>query len=323
MVPRSSGRGTSILAGALSVVRRLTVGATPLRLELIQAASRAPRLLGESSALVRKFVLSKQNEDGSFQDRTGRSDLYYTVFGLELMRALDVPMTREPLRSHLASFEDGESLDFVHLCCLARCRALLGDIHPEKTSLNERLVHRIEYYRTDDGGYHPACGSAHGTAYAAFLALGAYQDLQTKLPNLAGLRNALQQLATPDGGWANELPAKLASTNSTAAAVGVLGHIGAGSEILKAGQWLRAQAHPLGGFRASTFAPVPDLLSTATALHTLASMGISIAPFREPCLNFIDTLWSNDGGFHGHWEDDILDIEYTFYGLLALGHLAK
>ena len=41
------------------------------------------------------------------------------------------------------------------------------------------------------------------------------------------------------------------------------------------------------------------------------------APIRERCLDFHDTLWSAEGGFHGHWSDDHLDAEYTFYGLLA------
>jgi len=50
---------------------------------------------------------------------------------------------------------------------------------------------------------------------------------------------------------------------------------------------------------------------------------LPIVSVREPCLDFIDTLWSNEGGFHGHWHDDLLDVEYTFYGLLALGHLAQ
>jgi hypothetical protein len=43
---------------------------------------------------------------------------------------------------------------------------------------------------------------------------------------------------------------------------------------------------------------------------------------KEPCLDFVDSLWSNAGGFHGHWGDDHLDCEYTYYGLLALGHLS-
>jgi hypothetical protein len=68
---------------------------------------------------------------------------------------------------------------------------------------------------------------------------------------------------------------------------------------------------------------MPDLLSTATALHALSCLDRPLSPAkREQCLDFIDTLWDAGGGFHGHWADDDLDAEYTFYGLLALGHLA-
>ena len=42
----------------------------------------------------------------------------------------------------------------------------------------------------------------------------------------------------------------------------------------------------------------------------------------KPCLDFLDSLWTNQGSFYGHWADHHLDAEYTFYGLLALGHLA-
>jgi prenyltransferase beta subunit len=63
------------------------------------------------------------------------------------------------------------------------------------------------------------------------------------------------------------------------------------------------------------------LLSTATALHALSGLGEGLEPIRERCLDFVDTLWTNDGGFHGHWDDCALDVEYTYYGLLALGHL--
>ena len=67
---------------------------------------------------------------------------------------------------------------------------------------------------------------------------------------------------------------------------------------------------------------MPDLLTTAVALHTLDAMQSPIEPIRESCLDFLDTLWNAEGGFHGNWSDDQLDIEYTYYGLLALGHLA-
>ncbi len=85
--------------------------------------------------------------------------------------------------------------------------------------------------------------------------------------------------------------------------------------------WLLARYHPAGGFVAALQVPMPDLLSTATALHALAMLGISVEAARESCLDFLDSLWTNQGSFHGHWFEDDLDTEYTFYGLLALGHL--
>ena len=64
------------------------------------------------------------------------------------------------------------------------------------------------------------------------------------------------------------------------------------------------------------------MLSTATALHALSGMKASLESVKEPCLDFIDSLWTSAGAFYGHWADDVADCEYTYYGLLALGHLS-
>ena len=77
-----------------------------------------------------------------------------------------------------------------------------------------------------------------------------------------------------------------------------------------------------GGFFATPDAPMPDLLSTATALHALSSLHAPLDRVREACLDFIDSLWTSEGAFYGNWADDTLDCEYTYYGLLALGHLS-
>jgi len=86
--------------------------------------------------------------------------------------------------------------------------------------------------------------------------------------------------------------------------------------------WLLARFHGEGGFFAAPRAPVPDLLSTATALHALTAMGVDLGRVKEPCLDFLDSLWTSRGGFYGSWVDQALDCEYTYYGLLALGHLS-
>ena len=94
-----------------------------IRLEMLQVARLAPKMLGDATELVAKFVCSQQNEDGGFKDRKGASDLYYTVFGLDALVALQEPFEAERVRAYAESFGDGASLDFVHLCALARCWA--------------------------------------------------------------------------------------------------------------------------------------------------------------------------------------------------------
>ena len=55
---------------------------------MLQVARLAPSLLREASSPVAEFFLSQFNDDGAAIDRAGRSDLYYTVFALEGLIAL-------------------------------------------------------------------------------------------------------------------------------------------------------------------------------------------------------------------------------------------
>ena len=288
-----------------------------LRLEMLQVARLAPNLLNESGELVHKFLRSQQNPDGGFKDRSGRSDLYYTVFGLEGLIALQMPFDTAKVRAWLNNFESGQCLDFVHLCCLARCLAALN----QKPVSASEILQRVETHRTRDRGYSVVPDAKTGTAYAAFLALAAYQDLGMQIPNPLELVQSLKFLETPDGAWANERGVNIGSTNPTAAMVNLLCnlHIPVNHAV---GDWLLARAHSDGGFTASPVVPMPDLLSTATTLHALAALERSIDPLKEQCLDFVDTLWTNEGGFYGHWGDMALDCEYTYYGLLTLGHLS-
>ena len=94
-----------------------------LRLQLLQVARLAPRLLGESTDLVRDFYRRQFTPEGAACDRGGRPDLYYTIFALAGAQALDVPVPVDTLSVWLESHGDGASLDFVHVGALARCWA--------------------------------------------------------------------------------------------------------------------------------------------------------------------------------------------------------
>jgi hypothetical protein len=143
------------------------------------------------------------------------------------------------------------------------------------------------------------------------------------MPNLAGLVRSIQSLRTDDGGYTNEHDIPFASTPATAAAITILSEFGVAIGPA-ATQWLLDCRHSVGGFIAMKGAPIPDLLSTATALHALAC---ACAPLddeaRAACTEFVAALAMDDGGFRGHFADDAADCEYTFYALLALGHLAS
>ena len=292
-----------------------------LRLQLLQVARLAPRLLADSTDLVREFYRRQFNADGAACDRGGRPDLYYTIFSLAGAQALDVPIPADRTQSWLASHGDGASLDFVHLGALARCWAALG-LDRLPSGLADALLQRIESHRKLDGGYEADPKLTHGTAYGAFVALGAYQDLDRTPPRVLELVRSLKRLETPDGAWSNAPGLPTGALNATAGAVTLIRHLGFPVNPA-VGDWLLAQQHPDGGFLAVPRAPLPDLLSTATALHALACLERRLpSRVHERCLDFIDTLWTAEGGFHGHWADDHLDAEYTFYGLLALGHLS-
>ncbi len=288
---------------------------------MLQVARLAPKALSDSADLVRAFFERQFTAAGGACDRDGRPDLYYTIFALAGRQALQMEPTPGLLEPWLRTFGDGTELDFVHLGALARCWAAIG-LEKMPEGLSDSILARLEAHRSRDGGYDADSGSEFGNAYGCFVALGAYQDLRREMPEPLRMVQCLKFLETPDGAWANARGLRVGSTNATAAAVTLLHQLGVPVNAI-VGDWLLAQAHPDGGFLAMPRAPLPDLLSTATTLHALSCLDREVpAPIRERCLDFIDTLWSAEGGFHGHWADDHLDAEYTFYGLLALGHLS-
>ncbi len=297
-----------------------------LRQDMIQALARAPKLLNNSTDLVRKYVVNQLGEDGGFLGRDNKSDLYYTVFGLELLVALDCSVPVDSLIKYLGTFDQGQGLDLVHLAGLTRCHANIADVTSAAidTSLKEGLIKRLHDLQCKDGSFSTNISAVHGNAYGCFLAIAMYQDLDIPVPDPEPFRRCLQELIMKDGGFANEMTGKISATPSTAAALCSCHMLG---QPLPEGpvEWLMNQVHSHGGFCAlSGKSPlcIPDLLSTATALHAL-SYSRSIKIRRDQHLDFLDSLWNPQGGFSGSWADPTVDCEYTYYGLLALGYLAE
>jgi len=80
-------------------------------------------------------------------------------------------------------------------------------------------------------------------------------------------------------------------------------------------EWIQARQDETCGFHATELAPIPDLLSTAVALFTLRLVEAEVKDASE----FVHAHWLDNGGFAPTLLDEYSDVEYVFYGLLALG----
>jgi hypothetical protein len=287
--------------------------------DMLRVAALAKRWLPEGGAAdVARFVRGRLQPDGGFCGRAGGSDLYYTVFGGGCLLALGEWANPVSVVRYLNAFGGGAGLDFVHSASLVRCRAAIPGafLFSGKTALLDRL----EACRASDGGYNPAGpGLAEGTVYGGYLAFLAYDESGGTLPRPEALLASLNARRASDGGYVNAPGVPAGTTPATAAAV-LLRRRLAGTGDPQAEAALLACEGAAGGFRASTGAPVPDLLSTATALYALRGSGAKPAHPRAH-FDFVESLWDEGGGFRGHAADPAPDCEYTFYALLALGCL--
>lgn len=292
-----------------------------LRLEMLQVARLAPKMLGDSTDLVASFFQSQWHPEGGFCDRDGNQDLYYSTFGIAGYLALRLPLPHVQLAEYLRTQDHRiEELSLIDLSCLARCWAFVPkDLWPEH--LETRVIRRMQAFRSSDGGFFTELEETHGSLYGCYVALGIAQDMNHDLGPPEPMLNCIRSRLATDGGYSNSPELPFGLTPTTAAAASLFRHLGT-EEGLATRDWLLSQMHRDGGFCVGPGIDMPDLLSTATALHALSSIHFDLQPIAEKSLDYLDTLWTARGGFFGTWEDDTLDIEYTYYGLLSLGHLS-
>ena len=282
-------------------------------MRIFQCLQQAIRMLSaDSLAIVRQFVLSQQLPDSSFMNKNGQSDLYYTAFGWMLIYILDIQTDPEKMRAYLKKQVVNE-WDLIHNAARIRCWLLTelikrGRFHFLITYLfNQKYGDKAAGLKFND--------SEFNTPYELYIRLSMLEDSSRKQINRKKMLSDPALFQLPEGGYSNRLYNASCATNATSAALMVYGQL-EGYNNPEQTDFLCKQQHASGGFCAAQNAPVPDLLSTATVLFTLYNYGIK--PAVDP-LDFIDAHWHESGGFTATLLDDHCDVEYTFYGLLALG----
>lgn len=140
------------------------------------------------------------------------------------------------------------------------------------------------------------------------------QELRLNRPSKEKTVRELQAFRAEKGGYFQTLQRPEPTTNATCAALAMLWQVGVQDE--ESLQWLSNLQDETGGFRANLEAPIPDLLSTGVAAFTLHLCG------KQPMVevaDFVESHWLENGGFAPTLLDEYSDVEYVFYGLLALG----
>lgn len=273
------------------------------------------QLSPEAKLQVIDFVRTQQTGNGAFKNKGNKADLYYTVFGWMLCFVLGIKLDSAKMNAYLGSIQP-EELDLIHFAAYVRCATLasiaqkgkilswIGSIRPKAV----KPIHQFAGIPHDDPQ----------SPYSQFIWLSLLEDTGNKPGNPEEIEEQLTHYETPEGGYRNLADGLGATTNATVAALSVLGQI-KGYEANKSSRFLQELQQENGGFRAAEASPVPDLLSTATALFTLQCYRQK-PPFHPG--DFLEAHWLNSGGFCPTLIDESSDVEYTFYGLLALGTIA-
>jgi prenyltransferase beta subunit len=272
----------------------------------------ANRLSRDAQRRIREYAASQTDESGFFMNRHQQPDIYYTAFGLTVAQALGMKIDRKKIGQSLGNCRPDTS-DLVHFA--SYIRSLLALAWMDTPGWLSWIRYRALCFRTTLPAFPTVPHDDPQSPYTRFVLLSLREDLLCGRSGWKAIPEALEDYRTPGGGYANVRRASCASTNATAAALSVRGQL-RGYRPDGDVTFLRDMQDDSGGFAATQRTPAPDLLSTATALFTLYNYGLS--PRTDPG-DFVEAHWMDSGGFAATLPDDDSDMEYTFYGLLALG----
>lgn len=270
------------------------------------------QLSAEALSRISDFVESCRTEEDSFIDKSGKPDLYYTLFGWTLSYLLGIKISAEKMDLYLSNQNRG-SLDLIHYAAYMRCRMIRLMMKEGKAGLLLRSL-----FSTNIKALNDFRGLPHDdrqSPYTQFVWLSLLEDAGQRIKEKYSMIHSLEDYHLPGGGYMNTKDGLTATTNATVAALAIKGEL-AGYRENEDILYLRNRQDASGGFTAAEVSPIPDLLSTATALFMLSCYGIKP---NYPARDFIETHWQDSGGFSATLLDEKSDVEYTFYGLLALG----
>ena len=291
----------------------------PIYSQMIAILSNALSMLDEQGrGEVIHFFLGQQNADGGFHDRGGKSDLYYSLFGVMLLRAAELEIgelyeresaernknfTSESLLN-LSQFISGQSTakvsGFIEQCCLV---LLQKELKTTRFSRIKSLIHLGRSFWKERYSINLSYRS-----FVLFLTLDAVLPFRGILIRAA--ERMLERTTVDEHSPCSEVAARVFLQKMM--------NRKEPDEL----NLLNSFVGTSGGFKAFQHQDQADMLSTAVALFVLDYVGYDLRLLKPDCLDFIQQNYS-DGAFLSGDGDQTADVEYTFYGLLALGVLGN
>lgn len=270
-------------------------------------------LSDEARELIAEFISSQKGENGGFVDKQGREDVYYSSFGWLLQFVFGIENDTKAMEAYLDKVEPAAA-DVIHYAAYMRCRLIATAQRGYGLGAVMTLFKRHKLRRAEEFDIWPNDDSK--SPYSQFIWLSLLEDSNNV--ELWNDNNSLSEYIALDGGYANLKRQSEGSVNATAAALMVRGAREGFDAKQQGVEYLLKAQTVTGGFKATESTPMPDLLSTATALFTLRCYDVKP---HYSTKEFIEAHWLNCGGFTATLLDNSCDVEYLFYGLLALGTL--
>ncbi|MCZ4693854.1 hypothetical protein DWB61_09415 [Ancylomarina euxinus] len=316
--------------------------------EILKALFKTKELLSDEALLqIRTFVDRAKYQQGGFEDRAGKPDIYYTVFGYTLAFVYDIELDIEKEFTFLERWKETQEADLIHAVCFIRCYMLLlimqqkqkFGFKPNVSDFDSFLgkifmkglikkvkkycqpyFELVESYRSNDGGYnHNEKQAEQATVYASFLVWTLYHDLNEETSRLNRITHQIETLRCKDASFANDNSSQSGVTSATAA--GLIMTYDKDSDWKSTIAYLKQNSTRRGGFKAASDLPIADILSTSTALLALYMTGENLQVLSDKSIDFINLHWDESGGFFGSIADMTCDVEYTYYALLGIGIL--
>ena len=285
--------------------------------DLVSIASRGFKTFSDTDQTkLLDFLGSQRLPDGSYMDRSGKSDPYYTSFGVmasEACASQSSAMTLGFIRKTTLT-----AGDFINLSTMIQLCSILP-VFPGGNEI-KTLLTELESFRSKDGSY--SVRGKHmdsGSTYAAYLALLAYSSHGLEIPEKERINEFTKKVLLADGSFANE-PETPTGTATTSSAGIILESAISGKKHPKTIEYLeQCLPEDKKGFKITPEAPFPDLLSTSAALYAFYHIDLEKNNLRVKILSFVSELRMGSGGFKSMLYDDAADTEFTFHAMLVLG----